>query len=222
MSIAEKLTAIAENVHKVYEAGKAAGGGTADGSGDMLYYAVSLDDAFSGVVFSENYQAEIKLQKSPQLFQTFQDARNVKTVVLICDEVTDNIYYRHTFRNCKELETVDLTRFDRRLKPDPGYLFNASNLKSIFGALDCTGCTDLTLAFITYSLVDVEFVPNTISCNIRFPSANLSAASIDSIIEGLADLTGGEAKTLTLNGVGASLTDEQKAAISAKNWTLVY
>ena len=121
-----------------------------------------------------------------------------------------------------ELETVDLTRFDRRLKPTPGYLFNTNNLKSIFGALDGTGCTDLTLAFVCYGLVDVEFVPNTISCNIRFPSANLSAASIDSIIEGLADLTGVEAKTLTLNGVGPKLTDAQKATITAKNWTLVY
>lgn len=222
MSVADKLTAIAENVQRVYDAGKAAGSGSADGSGDMLYYAVSLDDAYKGVVFPENYQAVIKLQKSPQLFQTFQGARNVKSVVLICDEVTDNIYFRHTFRDCYELETVDLTRFDRRLKPEPGYLFNTSNLKSIFGALDGTGCTNLTLTFLCYGLVDVEFVPNTISCNIRFLSANLSDVSIDSIIGGLADLTGVEAKTLTLNGVGPKLTDAQKATITAKNWTLVY
>lgn len=31
MTIADKLTAIAENVQKVYDAGKAAGGGTAEG-----------------------------------------------------------------------------------------------------------------------------------------------------------------------------------------------
>ena len=51
----------------------------------------------------------------------------------------------------------------------------------------------------------------------------LSDASVQSIIDHLKDLTGATAQTLTLHAtVGANMTDEQKAAITAKNWTLVY
>lgn len=54
-------------------------------------------------------------------------------------------------------------------------------------------------------------------------SSKLSAESVQSIIDALVDLTGATAQTLTFHAtVGANLTDTQKAAISAKNWTLVY
>ena len=54
-------------------------------------------------------------------------------------------------------------------------------------------------------------------------SSKLSAESIQSIIDALADLSGATAQTLTLHKtVGAKLTDAQKAAIAAKNWNLVY
>ena len=74
------------------------------------------------------------------------------------------------------------------------------------------------------SLVYVRFVPLTIPKNISFSkSGSLSDETTQSIIDGLADLTGGTAQTLTLHAtVGAKLTDEQKATITAKNWTLVY
>lgn len=51
----------------------------------------------------------------------------------------------------------------------------------------------------------------------------LTTASVDSIIHALKDLTGATAQTLTFHAtVGGKLTEEQKATISAKNWTLVY
>lgn len=51
----------------------------------------------------------------------------------------------------------------------------------------------------------------------------LTDASVQSIIDHLKDLTGATAQTLTLHAtVGGKLTPEQKAAITAKNWTLVY
>jgi hypothetical protein len=51
----------------------------------------------------------------------------------------------------------------------------------------------------------------------------LSDASVQSIIDHLKDLTGQAAQTLTLHAtVGGKMTDVQKAAITAKNWTLVY
>lgn len=54
-------------------------------------------------------------------------------------------------------------------------------------------------------------------------SSKLSTASIQSIIDALADLTGQTAQKVTFHkDVGGRLTQAQKDAISAKNWTLVY
>ncbi len=52
-------------------------------------------------------------------------------------------------------------------------------------------------------------------------SALLTTASVNSIINALKDLTGATAQTLTLHAdVKNKLTQEQKNAIKAKNWTL--
>ena len=74
------------------------------------------------------------------------------------------------------------------------------------------------------SLEYIRFAANSIKLNITFrQSAKLTTESVQSIIDGLADLTGSSAQTLTLHAtVGAKLTDEQKATITAKNWALVY
>lgn len=221
MSIADKLTAIAENVQRVYDAGKAAGGGGDVVENNPLYYATELDNTFISAVFPDDYSLTMKFQKPPLMRSTFRG--NIKGVTLISDDTTTETNFSQTFRDCLNLEKVDLTKFSRNLNADISYLcFGSSALKSILGALDLSNVTNANYAFFCASLVDVEIVPNTISCDIRFNSAYLSDASIQSIIDGLADLTGGTAKTLTLNGVGASLTDEQKATISAKNWTLAY
>lgn len=51
----------------------------------------------------------------------------------------------------------------------------------------------------------------------------LTDTSVQSIIDALKDLTGAASNTLTFHpDVGAKLTGVQKAAITAKNWTLVY
>lgn len=102
---------------------------------------------------------------------------------------------------------------------------NCTNLKSILGALDFSECTACTIWLNGCGkLQDVSFVPNTIKISINFsPSPLLTKESIQSIIDGLADLTDSDTQTLTLRAtVGAKLTDEQKATITAKNWTLAY
>lgn len=66
--------------------------------------------------------------------------------------------------------------------------------------------------------------PGSIKVTQNIAKANLlEDGTIQSIIDGLADLTGAAAQTLTLHAeVGANLTQAQKDAVSAKNWTLVY
>lgn len=111
-------------------------------------------------------------------------------------------FVTNMFRGCEALETIDGTPLN----------FSSITGVSINFLNSCT------------SLVDIRFAPNTIKSSIDFRSCpNLSADTIQSIIDGLADLTGGTAQTLTLHAtVGGKLTDEQKATITAKNWELVY
>ena len=78
-----------------------------------------------------------------------------------------------------------------------------------------SGCTGLKR---------ITFVPGCIKASIGFANSHLlSQDSVESILQGLADLGGAQARTLTFHkNVGEKLTDEQKAAITAKNWILVY
>ena len=73
------------------------------------------------------------------------------------------------------------------------------------------------------NLTNVTF-DGVIAKSINFQwQSKLTDASVQSIIDHLMDLTGTVAQNLTLHkDVGAKLTDEQKAAITARNWILVY
>jgi hypothetical protein len=93
------------------------------------------------------------------------------------------------------------------------------------GEMEIPNVTNANYAFSScMGLKRITFVPNCIKVSIGFPNSNLlDDASIQSIIDGLADLTGKTAQTLTLHAtVGAKLTQAQKDAASAKNWTLAY
>ncbi len=129
------------------------------------------------------------------------------------------------FANCSDLEVVDLSECDT-LMTNIQNVFNGSpKLKTIKGDLNFqSGATIVTPFANCVALEDVRFVSGCLEKNISFSSSSLlSDLSIQSIIDGLADLTGDTAQTLTLHStVGGKLTDEQKATITAKNWTLVY
>lgn len=70
------------------------------------------------------------------------------------------------------------------------------------------------------SLKEVRFVANSIKISISFANcSNLSNDTIQSIIDGLADLTGGTAQTLDLHSdLIPKLTEEQVTQIYNKNW----
>lgn len=99
-----------------------------------------------------------------------------------------------------------------------------SALKIIDGTpLDLSSSTENShIVYVCQKLEEIRFAPNTIKASIAFQhSSLLSDATIQSIVDGLAEVS--TAQTLTLhNTVGNKLTDAQKATITAKNWTLVY
>lgn len=243
MSIAEKLTTIAENVQKVYDAGKAAGGD----------YDQGYDDGKNSVLSLERYAKSMQII-SLNVFGVAEvtlNLDNANTLINLCNINEDNnknITVEKITINCpNQIANMQnmfycnaSSRYDYMLKhitlnvdtqncTNINYAFSGMvALEVIDGQpLNLSGITNAnyTRAFVNIpSLVDVRFVVNSILVNISFSScAKLSAETIQSIIDGLADLTGSDTQTLTVHeDVGAKLTDEQKATITAKNWTLAY
>lgn len=107
------------------------------------------------------------------------------------------------------------------------YLFyNCPNLKTVNGVLDFSEIktADLFYAFCQNStaIENLTFAPSSIFASIGLQqSALLSAASLQSIVDALADLTGQTAQTLTLHSDAKTrLTAAQRQTITGKNWTL--
>ena len=99
------------------------------------------------------------------------------------------------------------------------------NLKTIDGTpLDFSSATEVTQLFSKCDVLEeVRVVKESIKINISVSLPSASDETIQSFVDGLADMTGQTAPTLTVHtNIGNKLTDEQKATITAKNWTLVY
>lgn len=138
-------------------------------------------------------------------------------------DLTRNKKYFHYFFACadpnylKETPPIDTssgTHFNY------AYSENAA-LEVIGGVLDLTKAQYVTSMFYACSsLREVRFVPLSIKLsNGMGQSSNLSDASIQSIIDGLADLTGKTPQTFSFHSaVTARLTEEQITTIVAKNW----
>lgn len=206
-----------------YDRGLAEGYEDGFSEGNTLYYAKNVGSVWENAVFPENHSMILKFQDVPtSLYRAFCFAKNLKSVKIITDDRETPIQFNQTFRECPNIEIVDLTECSRKISFCSYMFYAASNLKRILGALDMSLCTTDTYAFFAGNLQEVEFVPNSIKISFRFSSAYLTDASIESIINGLADLTGSATQTLTLNGVWSKLTAEQRERISAKNWSLAY
>lgn len=110
------------------------------------------------------------------------------------------VYYSSTFSGLYALEVIDGTPLDMSSAN--------TSANSQFG--NCR------------ALKEVRFAERSVKTPLIFSfSPLLSYESIQSIIDGLADLTGGTGQTLTFHAdVKAKLTDEQKTQITSKNWIL--
>lgn len=108
---------------------------------------------------------------------------------------------------------------------------NCTNVNSTFynsqivhiGTVDFSAGTNMSNTFARMdSLQDISFVEGSIKAAMNIGvSGQLSDASIQSIIDGLCDATGGTALTITLNStVAAKLTQVQLDTIASKNWNI--
>lgn len=181
-------------------------------SEELNIYSENAKSYSIGVVMSGNADGFLKSNKF------------IKKCVAIFPKAT---FARHAFNGCTEIIYI---KVDFSSMLDSGAVTaynntfsNCPKLETIDAIIDGTNCSfeDGTFSYCN-NLKNVRFVPLSIKSNTSFMhSASLSDESIQSIIEGLADLTGQATKTLTLHAdVKAKLTEEQIATITSKNWTL--
>lgn len=199
----------------------ATGGGSA--APMWLPYITSCQYMFSGVTFPENTELVIELQTisyASGFNYMFHNAKNVTSVKLIVHNKTSNTCV-YGFAS-PSIQRVDLSEFNVNVYNWTNAFYGASALEEIIGEIG--GRIFDNAFYICYELREVRFAAGAVFTSVSFSySSLLSDVSIQSIIDGLADLTGQTAQTLTLHAtVGAKLTQAQKDAVSAKNWTLVY
>jgi hypothetical protein len=108
-------------------------------------------------------------------------------------------YCTYVFAYTPNLETIDEIIFSEKNVSIASAFESCTALKNI----KCSGVIRLSISLAQ--------------------SSQLTNESVQSIIDHLKDLTGATAQTLTFHAtVGGNMTAEQKAAITAKNWQLVY
>ena len=217
MDTADGRTVEFADRNAVEEEASAAGRAEILGSIDSLYY-------FFGTGVRRNIYAYL-------MGADLSHITNTQYMFIACNWLTEfdfpeTLHVR--LPHCMFQDCVNLTRVSGMSEHVSG-----SVLSGIF-----TGCTSLenagtisfdnvsytTRAFLNcYSLKEIR-IAGEIAVSLSFSESGLlSDASVQSIIDHLKDLTGSATQTLTFHAeVGAKLTEEQKAAMTAKNWTLVY
>ena len=204
--------------------------GEIDAEGGALWKAVhSLEYTFANHAFPTDTELVVNVPNlSKGINYMIYNATGIKSLKLKGNTENHTIDIAYPFIS-SGLEELDLTEFGAggmKFGTCKGLAYNCTKLRSILGELDfseVTGNIDIPFNNVS-ALVEVRIKRGTLYKTISFPNSPLlSADSIQSIIDGLADLTGQTAQTLTFHKtVGNKLTEAQKATITAKNWTLVY
>ena len=184
MTTSEKLIKIAENVQKVFDAGKSQGGG-GDITQNPMYYATTIS-CWNSATFPDGYELKLHTKNAPNnLTSMFMYSTGLKSVTLVCEE-TRSIGWLQTFRGCLSVEVFDITNFKVSPNTIQHFANNAKSLVLILGEIDMSNCTNAENAFLnTSALQEIRFKKGTISIALNFKSCTkLSADSYDSIIKG--------------------------------------
>lgn len=225
MSTAEKYNTLIKKIPAVFEAGKAQGG--YNGDAEFLISNMAIRGfQWQNVAFPEGFDLVINFKTTNgnnnvhDLNASLSYTTGLKTVKLICEESGTIIMSQ--FLRSSSTEVLDLTEFKRIPSNISYFTMGNTSIVSILGELDLSSCSQASHSFNqTTSLKNIAFKQGTISIALSFANCSLlSDASIQSIIDGLADLTGGTAQKIEFHStVSAKLTDDQYSQIRAKNWT---
>ena len=231
MTTAEKLTQIAENQQRVYDAGFTAGQaqGGADSYYDTFWDAYQQNGSTTGVSYmfaglgwtDETFKPKYSLARAYTANYMF--AGTGITDISHLPRMTVRYGIGHMFFNSTAIAHVGEIYVDSTSLTLTSMFQGATALHTI-DKLTVQSGNNYTNAFSNCtSLANITF-DGVIGNAISFANSSLlTDASVQSIIDHLEDLTGKTAQKLTLHAtVGGKLTQEQKDAVSAKNWTLAY
>lgn len=142
----------------------------------------------------------------------FREATKLKSVDVTGIDVSETTSVSNIFKNCNKLEQLDLTTWvlpSNRLISNN--CFSCRMLNSVIGGRNINDVLQNDIAALKNN--HTAFI---------FSGTILDRASLRAIINGLADLTGQTAQTLTLGAtLMAKLTEEDIAIAVSKNWTIV-
>ena len=200
--------------------------GALSGEADILITNLTrLDGIFRQAKFEKPMDIVLKPKSiygaNINISSMCQNAKNVRSLK-ITYETDLKWVLSASFKTCYELVEVDLGEKIGVTVLQEAFSY-ATSLETIKTELDLTEASGMNTAFGRCSaLKEVRFTPNSIKLNISFSmSTQLSDASIQSIIDGLADLTGSTSQTITFTTeIKTKLTEEQISQITSKNWAL--
>lgn len=200
------------------------GQGGSGGGLDLFPYVRYVD--FTADLQEVTKDIALHLERAPAINQMFSQATmiNAPKITVYISDICENMstFLRGNGRQ-EALKTVEIIGDTKQIK-----LFNFAfywriTLETINCEFDFSSATNVD-SMLTYcsALKEVRFKRNTLSLSISIAhSPNLSDASIDSIVNGLADLTGQTAQTITFHStVTAKIMAnvEWDSAITSKNW----
>jgi len=208
MTLAEKLTAVAENVPKVYDAGK----------GWVFAHMARPDGLFYKTAFPAGTSLRISLAATGgTLTEMFRLCTGLEVLELTPPDISCKVNY---FIYSSDIRLLRLTGY-LRVSDFTNFATRCSALEEIEGVIDLTESSSNEGCFGSCpQLREVRFTPESIKLSISFKQSDqLSADTVASIVAGLATVA--ETQTLTFHdAVKATLTDDQTALITAKNWLL--
>lgn len=241
MSIADKLTTIAENMQRVYDAGKAASGGEGDSFYDTFWDAyqsngnkVDYDRAFNSSAWKDaSFQPKYDI-KPTRALETFAHSGIKTSEYLKKLDFSQCVYCGSTFASSQieELGVIDISSVVSGWG-FTGMFTNATKLRKIerfvfpkdsktaynYPFQGCVSLTDITIGGTIYKTLSFQWCP-------------LNKASIVSIIGALSDAASSQTLTLKQTAVNTafetvegaadgSTTDEWLSLIATKsNWTI--
>lgn len=216
MTMAEKLTTIAENQQKVYDAGYAAGSSIDYDTVFAEGYTQGKKDEHD--TFWDTYQ-ENGTRTDYQYAFAYGGWRNAcfKPKYPLAN-ITDAT---SMFARCRITRIEVPLDFSGCTKCT--YLFNnAQSLITISSITFDEACTNGANMFASCKALANITVHGVINFEVAMSGCTkLTPESVQSIIDALADLTGQSKKKVTFaSAVSSALTDEQKGTIAAKNWEL--
>lgn len=196
---------------------------------ELIYHATSIQ--FSNFNAFGKSEVEITLNEPRNLAsafsQNFVKNTTLQSLTLNINQTPANmnaIFYCLSAHKDEFLKKIVFNVDTNNVTAFASAFMNLTALEEIQGTpLDLTNVTNPNGVFAgCHTLKEVRFKENSINLSISFNNSQLlSSDSIQSIIDGLVDLTGGAGQTLTFHAdVKAKLTEEQIATITGKNWTL--